>query len=152
MEFSIARCFAFVGEDLPLRAHFAIGNFIYDAIWSDEILVNGDGSAVRSYLDQRDLSHWIMTLLLKGRVGEAYNVGSDRGITIADLAHLVRDLVATEKPVRILGKQASNVERTCYVPDISKINKHFDLSPKFSLEEAILNTSFAARSLGRRCE
>jgi len=145
LEVVIARCFAFVGEDLPLNVHYAIGNFIRDALWSEEIIVNGDGTPIRSYLDQRDLAHWLMTLLRDGKGGEAYNVGSDREISIADLAHLVRDLVSPEKPVRILGKPVDNAERSRYVPDISKIHNHLGLRPTYTLEQSILDTAVAAR-------
>jgi UDP-glucuronate decarboxylase len=149
LEVVIARCFAFVGEDLPLNVHYAIGNFIRDALWSDEIIVNGDGTPMRSYLDQRDLAHWLITLLRDGKAGEAYNVGSDREISITDLAHLVRDLVSPEKPVRILGKPVDNAERSRYVPDISKIHRHLGLRPTYSLEQSILNTAAAVRARGR---
>lgn len=97
----IARCFAFVGQDLPLNVHFAIGNFIRDALISPEITVNGDGTPVRSYMDQRDLAKWLCVLLVVGEAGQAYNVGSDNAVTISELAHLIRDLLAPEKPVRL---------------------------------------------------
>ena len=149
LEIVIARCFSFVGEDLPLNVHFAIGNFIRDALWADEIVVNGDGTPIRSYLDQRDLAHWLMTLLRDGKAGEAYNVGSDRKISIADLAHLVRDLVSPDKPVRILAKPVDNAERSRYVPDISKIHSHLGLRPTYTLEQSILDTAAAARARGK---
>ena len=145
----IARCFAFVGPDLPLNVHFAIGNFIHDALWSDEIIVNGDGTPIRSYLDQRDLAHWLMSLFRDGKAGEAYNVGSDWAISIADLAHLVRDLVSPEKPVRILGKPVDNAERSRYVPDITKVNSHLGLRPMYTLAQSILDTAAAARARGK---
>jgi len=146
IETVIARCFAFVGRDLPLDVHFAIGNFIRDALSHSEITVSGDGSAVRSYLDQRDLAVWLMTLLEKGQAGRAYNVGSDQAITIADLAYLVRDLVSPGKPVRILGKPDPNGVRSRYVPDITRARAEQGLEVTISLAEAIRTTAEAVQS------
>ena len=142
----ICRPFTFSGPDLPLDVHFAIGNFIRDALWSKEIIVKGDGSPIRSYLDQRDLAQWLLALLKHGEAGEAYNVGSDREISIADLAHLVRDIVSPEKPVRSLGKPVDNAERSRYVPDINKIHRHLGLRPTYTLEQSILDTVAVARA------
>ena len=141
IEIIVARCFAFVGEDLPLNAHYAIGNFIKDALWSNEIVVKGDGRSIRSYLDQRDLAEWLSKLLDKGCSGEAYNVGSDQEISIADLAHLVRDIVSPKKNVRILGGAEESILRTSYVPNIKKIKNELGLKQTISLEQSIQNTA-----------
>lgn len=141
----VARCFAFVGQDLPLDAHFAIGNFIFDALHRDAIIVAGDGTPLRTYLDQRDLAHWLWTLLLQGQDGEAYNVGSDQVINIAELAYLVRDLIAPDKPVHILGVADPSAARNCYVPSISKVYALHGLCAEISLKKAILNTADAHR-------
>lgn len=150
LETVVARCFAFVGPDLPLDVHFAIGNFIRDALWRSEITVAGDGAAVRSYLDQRDLAEWLLTLLEKGQAGVAYNVGSDQAISIADLAYLVRDLVAPNKPVRILGKAEDNSARSRYVPNISRVQSEYGLNVVVPLAEAIRITAIQALSSAPR--
>lgn len=137
LEIVIARCFAFVGQDLPLDVHFAIGNFIRDALDGEAITVVGDGTPLRTYLDQRDLARWLWLLLMEGYDGEAYNVGSDYVISIADLAYLVRDLIAPNKSVLILAQSDQVANRNCYVPDISKIRRMHGLQPEFSLVEAI---------------
>lgn len=137
IETVIARCFAFVGQDLPLNAHFAIGNFIRDAIREDAITVTGDGTAVRSYLDQLDLADWLITLLVKGENGQAYNVGSDVPISIGELAHLVRDLLSPGKPIRFLGIEKDNGIRSRYVPDISRVRNELGLDVTISLKHAI---------------
>jgi UDP-glucuronate decarboxylase len=141
LEFVVARCFAFVGQDLPLDKHFAIGNFIREALWANEITVNGDGTPIRSYLDQRDLARWLIVLLKFGRAGEAYNVGSGVAISIADLAYLVRDIISPSKPVIILGKQVDNLVRSRYLPDVSKIKNELGLVQTISLEQAILDAA-----------
>jgi len=137
LETVVARCFAFVGPDLPLNVHFAIGNFIRDALTADAITVSGDGTPLRTYLHQSDLAHWLLTLLEHGRPGQAYNVGSDEVISIAALAHLVRDILAPNKPVHILGQPAPGAARNRYVPDIRKAQQQLGLSVTVPLAEAI---------------
>lgn len=143
LETVIARCFAFIGPDLPLDVHFAIGNFIRDALTSDAITVSGDGTPLRTYLDQSDLAHWLWTLLLEGIAGETYNVGSDEVISIAELAKLVRDLIAPNKPVRILGNPVATAERNRYLPNIAKAQQLHGLRVTIPLAEAIRRTAQA---------
>jgi len=139
LEIVIARCFAFVGPDLPLEAHFAIGNFIRDALNRPAILIGGDGTPVRSFLEQGDLAHWLLVMLKHGRAGQAYNVGSDQAITILELANQVRDLLAPNKPVHI---QKTNLggNRNRYVPSIKKATDELDLHVSVLLSDAILAT------------
>jgi len=54
-----------VGQDLPLNALFANGNFIRDAFICDSISVYGDGTPLRAYLNQSDLAHWLLTILTR---------------------------------------------------------------------------------------
>jgi UDP-glucuronate decarboxylase len=145
LETVVARCFAFVGPDLPLSVHFAIGNFIRDALHAEVITVAGDGTPLRTYLDQRDLAHWLWTLLQQGQDGEAYNVGSDHVISIADLAYLVRDLIAPQKTVRILGRSDTTAARNRYIPSISKIKAMHGLHAEIALEQAIISAAHPHR-------
>lgn len=137
LETVVARCFAFVGRDLPLDVHYAIGNFIRDALNANAITVSGDGLPLRTYLDQTDLAHWLFTLLKQGKAGQAYNVGSDEVISIGNLAHLVRDILAPGKAVNILGKPNKSLGSGHYVPDIRKAKQELNLYVRIPLAEAI---------------
>ena len=141
IEIIVARCFSFNGQDLPLSAHYAIGNFVKDALCSNEIVVKGDGQSLRSYLDQRDLANWLIRLLENGRSGEAYNVGSDQEISVADLAYLVRDIVSPKKTVRFIRSNELRGLNSRYVPNIEKIKRELDLKPTISLEQSIYDTA-----------
>ena len=135
----IARCFAFVGEDLSRNNHFAIGNFIRDAIERPEIIINGNGKQVRSYMYQDDLALWLLKLLLYGIKDNAYNVGSDKEITLFELAHLVRDILSPEKKIKILdSNMVNNSFRSRYLPDITKVKNELGLKINVDLSEAIL--------------
>ena len=137
LESVIARCFAFVGEDLPLNVHFAIGNFIHDALYNQKINVAGDGTPVRSYMNQTDLARWLLCILDKAVPGRAYNVGSDQAITIANLAYLVRDTLSPSKRVVFKNTATTFQGRNVYVPDISAAKNDLNLDVTISLRESI---------------
>jgi dTDP-glucose 4,6-dehydratase len=149
LETVVARCFAFVGPDLPLKAQYAVGNFIQDALSADVITVSGDGTPLRTYLDQRDLAHWLLTLLERGRSGEAYNVGADEVISIADLAYLVRNVLAPEKSVQILGKPDPSAARNRYIPDIRKTQQELGLGITIPLADSIRRSGEAHQQKAR---
>jgi dTDP-glucose 4,6-dehydratase len=150
LETIVARCFSFVGPDLPLNAHFAIGNFIRDAQSNDAIYVSGDGTAERSYLYQSDLANWLFTLLTLGCAGQTYNIGSNEDVSIAQLAHLVRDELAPSKPVRINANPRIAFNRNRYVPQIRKATEELGLSITIPLKEAIRRTGEAILARNKR--
>lgn len=138
----IARCFAFVGPDLPLDAHFAIGNFIRDALWGDEICVQGDGAPIRSYLYQDELAEWLECIALHGRPSMAYNVGSDEGVSILALAVMVRDTLSPRKRIKVLGnKSRGRSTHDFYLPDISRVQSELNLRVNVPLRTAIERTA-----------
>jgi nucleoside-diphosphate-sugar epimerase len=141
IEFVAARCFAFCGPGLPLDGHFAIGNFIRDALYREQINVQGDGSSIRSYLYGADLAVWLLYLLLNGKAGESYNVGNDQALTIKDLAVRVRDALSPGKPIKIQhAPESAQSSRNCYVPAIVRA-RGLGCRPWTSLDEALKYTA-----------
>lgn len=135
----IARCFAFVGPYLPLDKHFAIGNFIGNALRDEDIIIKGDGTPYRSYLYAADLAIWLWTILLKGKDNIPYNVGSDEGYTIGALAHAVGALNPSVQ-VKILGRPVTGQPAERYVPNVDLARSTLGLAVYTSLTESILKT------------
>lgn len=142
----MARCFAFSGPGLPLDGHFAIGNFVRDALCADAIVLKSAGQAVRSYLHGADLACWLLVLLLRGQSGQVYNVGSDQAISIADLARRVVARIAPDKSIKILGN-ADTCGRSFYVPDVSRA-RGLGLDVWTSLDASIDSMAAWARAHG----
>jgi len=141
IETKIARCFAFVGPHLPLDAHFAIGNFIRDALAGGPIVVNGDGTPFRSYLYAADLAAWLWTILLRGADNRPYNVGSSQAVTIAETAAAVSRALGENSLVTIAQKPAPGQPAQRYVPDISRAVGELQLDQWTQLDDAIRATA-----------
>lgn len=148
MEVKIARCFAFVGPYLPLDKHFAIGNFLYDAISGRDIKILGDGSALRTYLYTSDLVIWLIKILLVGRNSGVWNVGGSKVISILDLALLTSKLIDPNLDVKVYKSLSGNRQR--YIPNIRKVEIEMGLIPKVSLNQAIQKTAKWNRVHGKK--
>jgi dTDP-glucose 4,6-dehydratase len=140
----IARPFAFLGPHLPLGAGFAAGQFLDDALAGRPIRV-ADGTVVRSYLYAADLAAWLWTLLVAGRPGRAYNVGSEHAVTLTALAAMI---AGTFRPPREIerGWHASGHR---YVPDTRRAREELGLAETVSLPEAVRRTLRWHREAGR---
>lgn len=134
-----ARCFSFLGPYLPLDRHFAAGNFIRDALHSDEIVLSGDGGTIRSYMHPADLTIWLWTLLFRGGAGRSYNVGSDVAVTTWDLAHKIAAQARRHPRVRRLAEPGSNAPNR-YVPATIRAQTELGLKQHIDLDQAISRT------------
>lgn len=137
---TIARCFSFVGPFMPLDLHYAIGDFMLRAMQGEDIVVQSDGTASRSYLYAADMVCWLLRLLLRQGAPRAYNVGSDAAVSIAELAALVRQVSGAEVDVIVRGRDVGsmgNPARNYYVPDIGRARSELALDVWTPLTEAI---------------
>ena len=150
IEVVVARCFAFAGPYLPLDSKFAFGNFLADALAGRDLMVKGDGTPVRSYLYAADLAIWLWTLLARGAASRTYNVGSERAVSIRELAETMMRLLAPERRVQI--QQVPDPARPAdrYVPSTWRARKELGLRESIGLEEAILRSADWARRGGAR--
>lgn len=140
LEVVSARIFALLGPLLSLDIHFAAGNFIRDAMAGARIRVEGSGQAVRSYLYAADLTVWLWTLLIAGKRGETYNLGSEEAVSIADLARRTAAILGGPG-VEILGRPDPGWNPGRYVPSTAKIRRDLGVAPTVDLDEAIRRTA-----------
>jgi dTDP-glucose 4,6-dehydratase len=141
MECKIARCFAFAGPYLPTDGHFAFGSFLIDALQGNSIRVNGDGTPYRSYLYAADLAIWLLTILFRGENCRPYNVGSEHGINIAELANQIVRTLNPGLKVEIAHDPVPGQLPQRYVPSTKRARGELGLRESIDLEEAIVRTA-----------
>ncbi len=133
----IARLYAFIGPDLQWDRHYAIMNFIHEAMTTKHITVKGDGTNVRTWLWQGDMATRLIGILKVGSIGRfgwTYDVGSDEEHTILDAANMVAE--ETGSTLEVLGKPYGNQR---YVPDTKKMYSR-EMGDRLPLREAIRRT------------
>ncbi|MEJ2626022.1 MAG: hypothetical protein P8Z80_16280, partial [Pseudolabrys sp.] len=82
-----------------------------------------------------------LRLLAAGRAGRVYNVGSDAGLSIAELAALVAGTVPAAKGYVIQGTPDPDALRSRYVPAITRARDELGLDVWTPLAEGIARTA-----------
>lgn len=137
---STVRPFTFLGPYQSLDRPWAVNDFLRGALLRGEVRLLGDGSTQRSYLYGSDAAWWLLNVMLKGRDGGCYNLGSDAAIRHADLAVMIASLIEPRPRVVIGTMQASLNRAHDFLPDVSRIIKEFGLRQTCSLTNALLKT------------
>lgn len=140
IKLDILRLFTFSGIDLPQSAHFALGNFISDALTKHCINISGTGLARRSYLDQNDFAQIIHLILRNPANGiRVLNIGSQEEMNLKAVAQTVCDIsfeILGSKPALKIHNKFDDRDNY-YVPDIRLLKETFpDLRFK-SLSESL---------------
>jgi nucleoside-diphosphate-sugar epimerase len=141
LQMKIARLFTLVAPYLPLDRHFEIGNFIGDILRGRAIDVANGGTAVRTYLYAADLATWLWRILARGETTRAYNVGSERTLSVAQAARVVAAVNGGHDEVVIRGTQPEHsLKPGRYVPSTLRARSELGLAETVGLEEAIART------------
>jgi nucleoside-diphosphate-sugar epimerase len=135
-----ARPFAFIGPYQYLERPWAINNFIRDGLLGGPIRILGDGRTIRSYMYSSDMAWWLLNILVRGKIGLSYNVGSPDSISLQELA----EKIATNFPSRpkiISGlSRGQGVQASKFVPNVDLAMRTLGLGITVNLDTAISRT------------
>jgi nucleoside-diphosphate-sugar epimerase len=123
------RLFAFAGPGIALNEHFAVGNFISDAIKKQPININGNPMTRRSYLYPTDL----VINILRGATNHQdliQEIGSRNPVTMRQLANLVNEVTGNSGINQSLGYGVADE----YFPNSESMIVHENVE----LQEAVL--------------
>lgn len=131
---SIARCYTFIGEHLPLNKHFVIGNMILDAIKNNQILLKSNYKVFRSYMFADDMVDWLIKILLTStNKTRTFNVGSDEVVEIGKVANIIGNLFNKS----VIRPKITNKNTDIYTPNINKTKKEMRLKLNYDLIQSI---------------
>jgi nucleoside-diphosphate-sugar epimerase len=138
----IARLFNTVGPRQTGRYGMVIPNFVRQALAGEDITVYGDGAQSRCFTHVSDVVGALIRLIESRKaIGEVYNIGSDREVTILELAEKVKSLTGSDSSIVFTPYDQAYEEgfedMLRRVPDLSKIHKLIEYRPTVDLDEIL---------------
>ena len=135
----VVRLFNTVGPRQTGQYGMVIPTFVKQALANRPITVYGDGKQSRCFCYVGDVVGALMKLMDDERsVGQVFNIGSNREISIADLARKVKELTNSESEIVFVPYDEAYEEgfedMPRRVPDIAKIKKQIGFAPRVDLE------------------
>jgi len=138
----VTRFFNTVGPRQRARWGMVLPRFVDAAIAGRPLEVHGSGAQVRCFCDVRDVVGALPPLLAHAGRGHAvYNVGTDRPISIIDLARLVVGTLGSTSSIvtvpydRAFGPGFEDLE--VRIPDVTRVREAIGFRPAIALADTV---------------
>ncbi len=112
--------------------------FITNAMQDKKLPVYGDGKNVRDWIFASDNCSGIYTALMKGKLGEVYNIGGGNERNNLEITHLILDILGKPRSLITFVEDRLGHDRR-YSLDSSKINE-LGWKPEWKFEDALTET------------
>jgi UDP-glucose 4-epimerase len=138
----IARLFNTIGPRQTGQYGMVVPRFVQQALLGHPITVYGDGKQSRCFSYVGDVIEAIVKLMIEEKcVGQIYNIGSDKEITIMDLAKKIKKLTNSSSTIKLIPYNEAYEEgfedMKRRVPDLSKAKKDIGFEPKVLLDDIL---------------
>ncbi|HLG25027.1 MAG TPA: NAD-dependent epimerase/dehydratase family protein [Candidatus Nanoarchaeia archaeon] len=137
-DIKIVRFFNVYGPRQP--NNFVVPIFINNALENKPLRVFGAGNQTRCFSYVEDIADGVLTVIEKGKRGEAYNIGNNKPTTILELAETVKEITKSKSEIVKVGfgneSRLKEREVEYRVPEISKM-KSLGWQPKILVNEGI---------------
>ncbi|MBI3599219.1 MAG: GDP-mannose 4,6-dehydratase [Nitrospinae bacterium] len=138
----VVRFFNTVGPKQTGRYGMVIPTFVKQALLGHPVTVYGDGKQSRSFTYVGDVVRGIIELMNHPKsVGEVFNIGHGKEITISELARLVKEITKSKSEIiyipydKAYEEGFEDMQRRS--PDITKINKFIGYKPTLDIKEIL---------------
>lgn len=138
----LCRFFNTVGPRQTGRYGMVLPNFAAQALRGEPITVYGTGEQSRCFGHVKDCVESIVRLIqCDAAVGEVFNIGTDREVSINEVAEMIRDVAGSSSAIeripyeKAYAKGFEDMMRR--VPDCSKLERTIGFKPSTSLEDII---------------
>lgn len=136
---SIVRPFNVFGPGMKHNDRRVVPMLTYEALNRRPLPVHGDGKQTRTFCYITDAIAGFLKTLLKGKPGEAYNIGNaNNEISMHDLAHLFTELVPGSSLKTIPYPDTypgGEPQRRC--PDLTKADQHLGYASSVVLQDGL---------------
>lgn len=112
----IARLFHTFGPGIKKDDGRSFADFIWSAAQGSDIVLRGKGNDIRTFLYLEDAVAGLLTILVNGKSGQTYNVGSDEPESVLDFAFRVQ----RNSPLSI-SVQIGVMDEVSYEPSPNKV-------------------------------
>jgi UDP-glucose 4-epimerase len=135
----VVRLFNTVGPRQTGQYGMVIPTFVKQALANRPITVFGDGQQSRCFCYVKDVVGALIKLMDDEKsVGQVFNIGSNKEISMFELAKKVKDLTNSESEIVLIPYDEAYEEgfedMPRRVPDVSKANKQVGFQPTVDLE------------------